>query len=56
MLVMTAASLPTFAQKWGNTPEDSVSCVTNNFLYRDAFKNKNLDPMGSCRLAAPPSI
>lgn len=39
-LFMTAATLPSFAQKWGNTPEDSVNCVTNTFLYRDAYNNK----------------
>ena len=39
-LVMTMSVLSASAQKWGNTPEDSVSCVTNTFLYREAFKNK----------------
>ncbi len=57
MLVMTAASLPSFAQKWGNTPEDSVSCVTNTFLYRDAFKNKQYleayEPWKECLKTCP---
>jgi len=39
-LVMTMSVFSVSAQKWGNTPEDSVSCVTNTFLYREAFKNK----------------
>lgn len=37
---MTMSVFSVSAQKWGNTPEDSVSCVTNTFLYREAFKNK----------------
>lgn len=39
-LIMMSASIPSFAQKWGKTPEDSVNCVTNTFLYRDAYNNK----------------
>ena len=39
-LLMTISVLSVSAQKWGATPEDSVSCVTNTFLYREAFKNK----------------
>lgn len=39
-LIMTMSVMTVSAQKWGNTPEDSVSCVTNTFLYREAFKNK----------------
>lgn len=39
-LVMTVWVFSASAQKWGNSPEDSVSCVTNTFLYREAFKNK----------------
>jgi len=39
-LFLTATSLSCFAQKWGKTPEDSVNCVTNTFLYRDAYSNK----------------
>ena len=37
---MTVWVFSASAQKWGNSPEDSVSCVTNTFLYREAFKNK----------------
>lgn len=37
---MTMSVLTASAQKWGATPEDSVDCVTNTFLYREAFKNK----------------
>ncbi len=39
-LIMTMSVFSASAQKWGATPEDSVSCVTNTFLYREAFKNK----------------
>jgi tetratricopeptide (TPR) repeat protein len=39
-LLMTMSVLTASAQKWGATPEDSVDCVTNTFLYREAFKNK----------------
>ncbi|MBQ6096354.1 MAG: hypothetical protein IJK99_01285, partial [Bacteroidales bacterium] len=39
-LIMTMSVMSVSAQKWGNSPEDSVSCVTNTFLYREAFKNK----------------
>lgn len=39
-----AMMIPAFSalaqNKWGNTPDDSVNCVTNTFLYREAFKNK----------------
>lgn len=40
-LVMMMPTFSALAQnKWGNTPEDSINCVTNTFLYREAFKNK----------------
>ncbi len=40
-LIMLIPAFGAKAQKWGNTPEDSVSCVTNTFLYREAYKNKD---------------
>lgn len=39
-LIMVAPFMPLKAQQWGKTPEDSVKCVTNRFLYTEAYKNK----------------
>lgn len=55
--LMALATMPAMAQKWGNSPEDSVDCVTNTFLYREAFKNKQYleayDPWKICLQKCP---
>lgn len=40
-LMLTAASLPAFAQKWGNNPEDSVQCIMNTSVYSEMYKMKD---------------
>lgn len=30
-----------FAQKWGNTPEDSISCIQNLSMYQEFYKQQN---------------
>ncbi len=39
-LIMTMSVLSASAQKWGKTPEDSVNCATNTFLYREYYNGK----------------
>ncbi len=39
-LIMVLPVLTASAQKYGSSPEDSVNCVTNIFLYSEAYKNK----------------
>lgn len=39
-LIMVLPALTASAQKYGKTPEDSVNCVTNIFLYTESYKNK----------------
>lgn len=34
-------SSPVFAQRFGNTPEDSVNCLINNSLYQSSYNQKN---------------
>ena len=54
---MMAALTATAQNKWGNTPDDSIDCVTNTFLYREAFKNKQYleayDPWKACLEKCP---
>ena len=56
-LIMAMTVLPAAAQKWGKTPEDSVNCATNTFLYREAFKNKQYleayEPWKACLETCP---
>ncbi len=41
LLVVLGATMTATAQKYGKTPEDSVDCVTNLYLYKEAFNSKN---------------
>lgn len=38
---MTALSVPAIAQKWGDTPEDSVDCRKNTSIYSLMYKNND---------------
>lgn len=39
-LITMLPALTATAQKYGKTPEDSLNCVTNIFLYTESYKNK----------------
>lgn len=40
-VALSSFALNTFAQKYGNTPEDSVNCLINNSLYQEFYQQKN---------------
>lgn len=40
-LVLTVPAFTANAQKYGKTPEDSLSCITNISLYTEFYKQKN---------------
>lgn len=56
-LIMVMSVLSASAQKWGSSPEDSIDCLTNTFLYREAFKNKQYveayEPWKACLEKCP---
>lgn len=43
MVLMLGTAVTATAQKYGKTEEDSIDCVTNLFLYQEAFKNKQYE-------------
>lgn len=40
-IAVSSFTYNSFAQKYGNTPEDSVNCLINNSLYQEFYQQKN---------------
>ena len=41
LIAIFSIATSSFAQKYGNTPKDSIDCIMNNSLYQEFYNQKN---------------
>ena len=57
LIVVVSIATTSYAQKFGETPKDSVDCIINNSLYQEFYNQKNYkdayEPWKNAVIACP---